>query len=152
MMIVRVIVTLFERKGTADHELLQLMIDLLQSIGLARFHPFRRSVAHRFLPFVTLERLDIHHPRQNLKDDMGKLTVARAFAAVLLCEGSGPLGSTCRSRLARTPNGNGKGSLACVTKRFFSMGQQPSGPVKEAIRKYITARRLTGHSVTLHWL
>ena len=64
----RVTVTLFGRKGTADHEVLQLGISCRASDW--QVSSLSQICSSSLPPFVTFKRLDIRNMRQNWQDDM----------------------------------------------------------------------------------
>jgi len=110
-----------------------------------------------FPPLPTLEHLDIDietDPDSSLewKDDMEDtqwLELLHPFTSVKnleLFENSVPFVAPALQELS----GEGvTGALPALQNLFFT-GPQPSGPVKQAIGKFIAARQLFGYPVTVH--
>jgi len=110
-----------------------------------------------FPPFLTLERLDIdiQKDRNSLlkwQDDMEDtqwLELLRPFTSVkdlVLSEASVPFVAPALQGLS----GERVTEVLPALQKLFLTGPQPSGPVKEAIGKFIAARQLAGCSVTVH--
>jgi hypothetical protein len=102
-----------------------------------------------FPPLPTLERLDIDI--QNWQDDMEDtqwLELLRPFTSVKdwhLSEDSVPLIAPALQELS----GEGVIEVLPALQNLFFTGPMSSGPVKEAIRKFIAARQLAGCPVTV---
>jgi hypothetical protein len=110
-----------------------------------------------FPPFPTLERLDIriYNGRDLLlewQDDMEAtqwLETLRPFTFVKDLHLSEPLVPFIAPALQEL-SGEGVTEVLPALQNLFFTGPMPSGPVKEAIRKFVAARQLSGCPVTVH--
>ncbi|KAH9981966.1 hypothetical protein BJV74DRAFT_887208 [Russula compacta] len=106
-------------------------------------------------PFPALERLDIidgHSPRPQWHDDMENaqwLEPLRPFTAVKNLYLSKGLGLRVARALRELPGERAVEVLPALQNIFFG-GLQSSGPARDAIRPFITARQLSGHPVAIH--
>jgi len=110
-----------------------------------------------FPPLPTLERLDIgidNHrdllPEwQDDMEDIQWLELLRPFTSVkdlVLSEGPVPFIVPALQELS----GERVTEVLPTLENLFLEGPQPSGPVKEAIQKFIAARQFFGYPVTVH--
>ena len=103
-------------------------------------------------PFPALERFDIvdgHSPRQQWHDDMENaqwLEPLRPFTVVKNLYLSKGLGLRVARALRELSGERATEVLPALQNVFL----EPSGPVREAIRPFITARQLSGHPVAIH--
>jgi len=110
-----------------------------------------------FPPLPTLERLDIDIEKDRdslleLQDDMEDtqwLELLRPFTSVQdlgLSEGSVPF----IARALQELSGERVKEVLPALQNLIFTGPMPSGPVKEAIQKFIAARQFFGYPVTVH--
>jgi hypothetical protein len=110
-----------------------------------------------FPPLPALERLDIDiYNGRNLllewqddTEDIQWLDLLRPFTSVEhldLSEASVPFIAPALQELS----GEGVTEVLPALRNLFLRGPMPSGPVKEAIGKFIAARQLAGYPITVH--
>ena len=103
-------------------------------------------------PFPALERLDIvdgHSPRQQWHDDMENaqwLEPLRPFTVVKNLYVSKGLGLRVARALRELSGERATEVLPALQNLFL----KPSGPAREAIKPFITARQLSGYPVAVH--
>jgi hypothetical protein len=141
------------QRGTASHKSLMLMIKCRnvdwQISSLAQV--FRPSLP----PLSTLERLDILEGLQSLprwQDGMENiqwLDLLQPFTAVKNLYLSKELVSRVAPALQELI-GDGAVELLPALQNLFIEGPHPTGPVQEAIAKFILERQLSGHPATVH--
>ena len=145
-------VTLFERKGTADREVLQLGVSCRASDW--QLSSISQVFSSSLPPFVTLERLEIHNPREDWQDDMDSeqwlelLYPLTSVKDLVLGRHWIRRVAPALQELARERSTE---VLPALQNLFFE-GKRPPGRVKEVIQKLIAARQLSGRPVALHWL
>ncbi len=148
-----VVVDLFRRNGTASGQVLRLYISCKaldwQLSSLAQV------CSSSFPPYPTLEHLVIDEiqlfppQRHDNMEDGQWLELLRPFASVKDLDLSGGLVPFVAPALQEI-SGERVTEVLPTLQNLFLAGPQPSGPVKEAIGKFIVARQLSECPVTVH--
>ena len=136
----RVEVSLFRRKGTADHRTLNLGISCEASDW--QLSSLAQLCSSSLPPLPTLKRLEILHDRRDWQEDMENiqwLELIRPFTFVknlALHERSAPLVAPALQKLAeeRVPE------LLPALRNLSCVGLKPSRPIEKAIAQFIAAR------------
>ena len=143
-------VTLFHQKGIHDSETLKLGI----SCPYYRQLPAAAQLCNSFIPpFPTLEQLTINGDGTRIRQDDAEapqwLELLQPFNRVkdlVLRKGSVRFVAHALQWLA----GERVTETLPVLQNISLVGPQPSGAVKQALKKFIAARQLSGYPVTMN--
>jgi hypothetical protein len=143
-------ISLFPQQGNIHHRTLSSAISCspLDWQLSSACQVFNSALSH-----LSFEHLEIYSFREHRKDDDPEnaewLEVLRPFASVkdlVLSGGSVPLVAPALEDLA----GGRVTEVLPALQNLFVQSEQPSEPVKKAIGKFISARRLSGRPVNVH--
>jgi hypothetical protein len=149
----RVEVTLFRRKGTVDHRMLELRISSKSSEW--QLSSLAQVCGSSLYPLSTLEHLGIHerrYPRQEWQSDMESTQwheLLHPFTSVKDLELSGSLVQRVARSLGEL-SGESLMQVLPALRNIFVTGTPSSEPNQEAFSQFVSTRQIFGHPVDVH--